>query len=202
MAAPVAAALHELRRPLQTAMLALAGRGPTDRALACLGQAAAALEQLEHELGLRAEPPRADGGRTAARELLADARRRWPGLDCHPIDAGPGERGAGAGSPELELPGDRRALGAALDNLIANALEHGGGGARVELRPGRDGVCLIVANPPGAPGGGPPVAGRGLGLGIVERTAEQLGGAFERPRRIGPEVVSRLRLPDAGGASR
>ena len=201
MSGSVAATLHELRRPLQTAMLALAGQGAADRALACLGQAAAALEQLEHELGLRAEPPRPDGGRPAARELLADARRRWPGLECGPLDAAGDEAEAGLGGRGLELPGDRRTLGAALDNLIANALEHGGGGARVELRPDREGVCLIVANPPGPPGGAP-APGRGLGLGIVERTAAELGGAFERPHAVGPEVVSRMRLPDAGGAGR
>ena len=210
MAGSVAAAMHELRRPLQVAMLALTGSGPAGCALACLEQAAAALELLEHELGLRADPPRPDGARTAARDLLADARLRWPGLAVGALGAGDvggatPEPGTGAGSPDLELPGDPRTLAAALDNLIANALEHGGGGARVELRRDRDGISLIVGNPPGptAPGSSAAAGpGRGHGLAIVERTAAELGGLLEGPRRVGPEVISRVRLPAVDGSGR
>jgi signal transduction histidine kinase len=91
---------------------------------------------------------------------------------------------------------DPEAIARALDNLIANALEHGAGRIRIEGlgRPGR--VRVHVANR-----GGPrvPAAGRdprrGHGLGIVRLVAEEHGGRFAACRhRDGASAVLELPL--------
>ena len=199
MTETLAVALHELRRPLQVAMLALAGRPRPASAMACLEQAAAALEQLEHALGLRAAPEPGRADRVAGADLLADARLRWQGLatdDCAaPVTVDRADR-------DLELRGDRRRLGAALDNLIANALEHGPGGPRVELRADPAGVALRVANGAAASAGQPAPSLRGHGLAVAARTASELGGRLERPQLEGGRIVSGLTLPPAEGPPR
>ena len=194
MAGGVAAALHELRRPLQVAMLALTGPGAPAGAIDCLDQAAAALEQLEHELGLRAAPRPDPCGSVAAEELLADARSRW----CGVREAGcPAPISFAVAAPGLELRGDRRRLGAALDNLIANGLEHGAGEVRVELRPVAGGARLSVSNAADTDCRGEDDPRRGHGLGVVARTAAELGGLLGPPRRAGSEVVCELTVPAA-----
>lgn len=195
----VAAALHELRRPLQVAMLALTGPARPASAIASLEQVAAALELLEHELGLRAAPAFGRGARVAAADLLADARLRWSGLDA---GGAPAAVDVDFAEPGLELRGDRRRLGAALDNLIANALEHGGGGARVGLRAGPGGAMLTVDNPIAAAGRGRGGPRRGHGLAVVARTAAELGGRLGVPRRRGSRIVSELTVPLAGDERR
>jgi signal transduction histidine kinase len=189
--------LHEVRRPLQVLALMTPPReGPGDEAEAPVELAAAALARLEREInGERAAGAGSGGARptVAVRPLLESARRRWA------------MRAALTGAEvtirwdadEAAVAGDRIDLAAALDNLIANALEHGG--SRIELAAdlldGR--LCLAVVD--SGPGAGrrarerearrrgkarAPFRGlsgrarHGHGLRVVRRTAARHGGAF------------------------
>lgn len=114
-------ALHELRRPLQAVALATgpAGAGPGEGE-GPMELAAAALERLDREInGGPLAPARS---RLEARALSEAAVARWQ-VRAKLAD----------GSLELRwnagraiVNGDRCALAQALDNLIVNAIEHGG----------------------------------------------------------------------------
>ncbi len=132
--------LHELRRPLQVLAL-MAPRadapGPADGPVE---MAAAALAALEREInGERGTDAIAV---VALRPLLEAARRRWCGqaalLGTGLVlrwDAG-----------EAAVEGSRLELAAALDNLIANALEHGGGPIELAADLAGDRICLAVVD--------------------------------------------------------
>jgi signal transduction histidine kinase len=134
-------ALHELRRPLQ--VLAL-GSGP--RPLAVSGPddpvqlAAAALERLDREIN--GDPAAPVWGRVECRSLLRSAVGRWQArariAECSL------ELRWNAGQAIVD--GDRFALAQALDNLIVNAIEHGGSSIVVaaRLRGGR--LRIVVAD--------------------------------------------------------
>jgi hypothetical protein len=168
-------ALHELRRPLQALVLqagtAAAGRDQ-------LAQALTALADIDREVNGGSPPP----ARTLAdaRALAADAVRRWRGpaaLEGRSLDLAWHANGS-------RLVCDEAAIARALDNLIANALEHGYGPIRVEgtERAGR--LRYIVADGTAA-GGSPwiarrrgPDARRGHGLRVVSEVAAAHGGRF------------------------
>lgn len=206
--AAVNEALHELRRPLQALALgggeAAGGSGPGDP----LRLARAALERLEREVNGAAPRP-ATPRPISARPLLEMAVGRW-------------RRPAAAVGASLQLRwrcgdvllrGDADALDAALDNLIANALEHGGPriavvGATVG---GRLRITIVDSGPRaglGARRGAPrgraaallvALSGRrrrGHGLRIVRRVAAEHGGDF---RLLGSPAgtLARLELPVA-----
>jgi signal transduction histidine kinase len=159
--------LHELRRPLQALALMApraGGTGPGDGAVELAAAALAALEREingEREAGARAL--------VAVRPLLESARRRWRGQAAM-FGAGLDLRWD---ADEAAVEGDRIALAAALDNLIANALEHGG--ARIELAADLTGdrICLAVVD-----------SGRGAGRRAREREAVLRGR--DARRRRGP----------------
>jgi signal transduction histidine kinase len=162
--------LHEVRRPLQAlALMATpAGRG-AGGADGPAEMAAAALARLELEInGGRVDAARAT---IAVRPLLEATARRW-----RPQAA---MRGGGLTlswrGEEAAVAGDRFELVAALDNLLANALEHGG--PRVELTAdlfdGR--LCLAVVD-----------SGAGAGRRAREREAAARGRAARRRRALGP----------------
>src|ERR1700744_1079349 len=162
--------LHELRRPLQALalMAAPAGRGENGDEGA-LEMAAAALLRLELEInGGRAEAARATIG---VRPLLEATARRWRGQALL--------RGGSLvvcwRAAEAAVAGDRLELAAALDNLVANALEHGG--PRIELTAdlfdGR--ICLAVVD-----------SGSGAGRRARGREAAARGRAPRRRRAFGP----------------
>src|ERR1700744_5937930 len=167
--------LHELRRPLQALalMAAPAGRGENGDEGA-LEMAAAALLRLELEInGGRAEAARAT---IAVRPLLEATARRWRG---QALLRGGSLVGCWRAA-EAAVAGDRLELAAALDNLVANALEHGG--SRIELTAdlfdGR--ICLAVVDSrprAGRRGPGGPAGGRRRG--VVGRR----GGGGEPPDR-------------------
>lgn len=116
--------LHELRRPLQGVALALDAGPANERALACFEQASGALADLDACVNGR--PPRRAMSVVPLRDVLEDARRRWgSALTIDPATADP------------RVEADPRGLAGALDNLVANALEHGRG--RVSLRLAADG---------------------------------------------------------------
>jgi signal transduction histidine kinase len=166
--------LHELRRPLQTLALSAprtseveAGDGPVE-------MAAAALAALEREIN--GEREAAARSVFAVRPLLESARRRWraqaamAGVDLAlRWDAG-----------EAAVLGDRMALAAALDNLVANALEHGGGTIELAADLAGDRICLAVVD-----------SGNGAGRRTREREA-LLRGRDARRRRDGRGALGRL----------
>ncbi len=206
--------VHELRRPLQALALMSAadgaepGEGPVE-------MAAAALSRLEREInGEREDASRAI---VAVRPLLESARRRWSARAA----LSGAELALRRDAAEAAVEGDRIALAAALDNLIANALEHGG--ERIELAADRlgDRVCVAVVDsgraarrpargreawrrasrPRRKRGRRSPLArlsGRarhGHGLRLVHRTAAAHGGSFALlPGERGTSAVLELPL--------
>jgi signal transduction histidine kinase len=118
-------ALHELRRPLQALILLEEGsRGPaaappvaTRRGL--LELATGALRDLDG--ALNGGPPPQSAQRFSCREVVLGCLERWRPMAARSggfrvyWDAGP-----------APIEGDPGRLAQALDNLVANALEHGG----------------------------------------------------------------------------
>lgn len=195
-------AMHELRRPLQA--LALEGDSRAGRPLhAQLRTALADLEQaIDGRRGSRQRDP------VALRELLDDAAGRWAGSP-RPVVVERGGRGRGA-----VLEADRVRLGMALDNLIANGLEHGRGPVSVAASVGERTLRLEVRNgrrrgtrsPDGTV---PPPKGigdprRGHGLRIAGREVACEDGELLPPRAAADgAIVTAVELPRAdGGASR
>jgi signal transduction histidine kinase len=199
-------AMHELRRPLQA--IALASRATDAQGAAVESSvflAAAALERLDHEVNGRSglERPREE---IEMRPLLESAVRRWRGR-------------AGLGGASLALRwhagratviGDRVDLGQALDNLIVNAIEHGGPAISVEARPDRGRLRIVVADSgrisrPADRGATPAetiarISGRrrrGHGLSVVREVAARHGGRFAL-RRSAQGSLALLELPLAG----
>src|SRR6185503_3812735 len=190
--------LHELRRPLQALALMTPAAGGAGAGGGPLEMATAALARLDREIN--GEDEAEVRSTVAVRPLLEAARRRWGG------------RAACSGATiqlrwnagEAAVEGDRFDLAAALDNLVANALEHGG--PRIELTADLVGgrICLAVVDSGSgagrrarereallrgregrrrrelrAPLGRLSVKARlGAGLRLVRRTAERHGGTF------------------------
>ncbi len=179
-------ALHELRRPLQAIALAGGGAIGSPPVLeSSVRLAAAALERLDREVngGGLLRPPET----IELRPLLEAAVRRWKA-----------RASLGGGSLKLHwragraaVTGDRVELAQALDNLIVNAIEHGGPAISVEVHPHKGRVRIVVADSgraarsadrAGAPGeviarlsGG---RRRGHGLAVVRRVAASHDGRF------------------------
>lgn len=198
-------ALHELRRPLQALALGAAARDGEDPG-APLRIARAALERLEREVNGAAPPPPRPVA-LSARPLVEMAVGRWR------------RQAAVAGATlavrwragDVLLRGDAEALAAALDNLIANAIEHGG--PRVAVHGSRVGGRLRITvvdsgGPPRRPRPAPrgraaallgALSGRrrrGHGLRVVRRVAAAHGGAFRLLGSAGG-TLARLELPIA-----
>jgi signal transduction histidine kinase len=177
--------LHELRRPLQA--LALCGAG-AERGRGQLESAIDALAGLDREINGGQPPPRR---RVDARKLAEQAVTRW---SLPAIQAGRELRLDWRAGP-AEVICDPDAISRALDNLIANALEHGTGRVRIEGS-GRPGCVRVhVANHCGPSA---PTAERdprrGHGLGIVGSVAREHGGRFAACRHRGGATAV-LELP-------
>lgn len=185
-------ALHELRRPLQSISLSIEGEHP-DLACAgaCLEQARAALAELDAAVNRRVlrRPP----VRTALAQITEALERRWRCAGVHVA-------GSAAGR---ELDADPLAVGAALDNLIANAIEHGRGevsvravsepgAVRFEVRDG-GGVERMGHGSPDRRAADPR---RGHGLAVTAAIAAEHGGALTAPiPAAGGGTVATLSLP-------
>jgi len=135
-------ALHELRRPLQAIALAGAGPGPAAPPVleSSVQLAAAALERLDREVnGGGLERPAEE---VELRPLLEAALRRWRGRA--------GQAGASLSlrwrAGRAFVVGDRVGLAQALDNLIVNAIEHGGPEITADVRPHRGRVRIAIAD--------------------------------------------------------
>jgi signal transduction histidine kinase len=201
-------ALHEVRRPLQVLALTAPVAGtPAGEFEGPVRMAAAALERLEREIN-------GAGGGTAVRTrvriapLLEAAVERWR---ARAALAGRGlELRCRCGGATVNASPPELAQG--LDNLIANAVEHGG--ARIVVAASADGGRLrIVVSDSGRgaqrPGGGRARTGlakriagtarHGHGLRIVRRIAAEHGGSFALRAGADPtEAVLELPLDGLG----
>ena len=203
----VARACHELRGPLTAARLGLqlgerVGELSPARIRAIdleLGRAALALEDLDGVRARRLTGPLRPLEPVDLRELVADSVEAW-----RPAAAARGvELSASWSGRPVSVWGDRLRLAQATGNLIANAIEHGGGA--VEVRGAVDGCCARVEVADSGPGLPAPVAelarrpragrgSRGRGLAIAGAVAANHGGRLEAaPSRSGARLV--LELP-------
>jgi signal transduction histidine kinase len=191
-------AMHELRRPLQVLSLALpTERGDQGAVDSSLRLAAAAVKRLDREIN--GDSFQLEFSCVPVRSLLEEAVERW---NPRAAAVGGGVRLRWA-SDEQWVEGDRIDLAQAVDNLISNAIDHGGGKVTIEVR--REGTwLLVVVRDRGAEELG---AGRrrrhlwrgsrsrhGYGLRVVVRIARSHGGTFKlRLAERGTEA--QLRLP-------
>jgi signal transduction histidine kinase len=207
-------ALHEIRRPLQALallppgapapggpLLSWSSPGPVNSRASVTEpvlQAIAAVGDLDRELN--GGPPAGRRSEMIAARLMADSCvRRWR------------SRAALSGArielfwsgPDVLVRGDGVALAAALENLIVNAIEHGGPEIEVSGRSVGGRVRIVVkdsgveARPAGRPD--PPaetlarLTGRGShghGLAVVERVLGEHGGRLETAFSVrGSEVT-------------
>lgn len=191
---------HEVRGPLCAARLALDGLERSARVEAIdleLRRAALALDDLAGaERGRRGSErlQAVDVGR-----LLADAEHAWRALAA--------AHGAGleVDGARGRVVGDRLRLAQACGNLVANAVEHGGGCVRVRASCGAGRVRVEVADAgPGLPAPIPALIAaargrrsrRGHGLAIAAAIAERHGGRLDSvPAARGAHLV--LDLPEA-----
>jgi signal transduction histidine kinase len=199
-------ALHELRRPLQAIALA-SGPGTVSPGAvqSSVRLAAVALERLECEVN-GAQPQR----RACPVELqpiVEAAVCRWRAR----VNLGGGTMELRWQAGEAVVDGDPAALAQAFDNLIVNAIEHGGPAIEVEARRRGGKVRVEVADSgrhsrPAERVATPAevvakLSGRrrhGHGLAVVRRVAAAHGGRFLL-RRSKRGTVAALELPLLGG---
>jgi two-component system sensor histidine kinase MtrB len=202
-------ALHELRRPLQALTLAAPGAGPdaTKGLDLTLQMATVALDRLEREIN--GAPPAGTHEVLAARPLAEAAVERWRARAA--LEGGSLRLRWRAA--DALVRGDRIELEGALDNLIVNAIEHGG--PRIELRATLGVGWLRLAVIDRGRDAGPRVrrarlddrlarlAGRsrhGHGLRVVRRTAVAHGGEFRlHTTNTGSDAVLELPLLSGEG---
>lgn len=201
-------ALHELRRPLQALALAApeTPRGEPSRIHSSVQMAALALERLDREIN--GEVGESHSAPVAVEPLLRAAVGRWRSRAA--LAGGSLELRGDAGGSVVD--GDRAAIAQALDNLVVNAIEHGGPRIAVEAR--REGGTLVVRVADSGRASRPPsrretpaellarLSGRrrhGHGLRVVRRVAGCHGGDFRLDRsEHGTEAVLELPLLLAG----
>jgi signal transduction histidine kinase len=194
-------ALHELRQPLQAVALAagpgVAAAGDDDP----IGLAAAALERLDREIN--GIPPAPISAAVDARALVQAAVGRWQAR-ARFCEAALELRWNAGGAI---VNGDRCMLAQALDNLIVNAIEHGGPTIVVAARRhnGRLRIAVVdsgrAARPRSRRNSPAEVIARlsgrnrhGHGLAVVRRVASMHDGRFVLSRASGGSLAA-LELP-------
>jgi signal transduction histidine kinase len=182
-------ALHELRRPLQA--LALAPGGPRARHSDAVRAAVAAVGDLDRAINGRSPAPLAPRP-VLLRALVHAAVERWRGAAAAANRSLALDWRAGA-AVVLADPGR---VAQALDNLISNAIGHGGLRVRVEASAVASGVRISVRDS-GGPGSRRSLRRdprHGHGLRVVSSVASEHGGRFLI--RTSPEgTVATLELP-------
>jgi signal transduction histidine kinase len=195
--------LHELRRPLQAMALGGVNRN-VDSGGGFLDLAMSALTDLDHLVnGAAACPPGARHELLSCRELVVAAVGRWRAGDSEVNlelfwDAG-----------EAIVSADAEQIARALDNMIANAIEHGGPRLALTASVVSGKVRLTLSDWSRSPywgarrqaassnGAAPPQARdprRGHGLEIVTEIAAAHGGRFALSRSV-QGTVAALELP-------
>jgi len=178
-------ALHELRRPLQVVALGAPRSAPAGAGEDPVELATAALERLDR--AINGAPPPPVWGAIPARPLVQAAVGRWQARAA--VCESTLELRWNAG--EALVRGDRFALAQSLDNLIVNAIEHGGTTIVLAARLRRGQLRITVADSGRASRsrtrrGGPAgamsrLSGKrrhGHGLAVVRRVAGAHGGRF------------------------
>jgi signal transduction histidine kinase len=199
-------ALHELRRPLQAVALAAGPLGGATGGGEPIELAAAARERLDREIN--GGPVAPSLGAVDAAALARSAVARWQAQAR--VAEGSLELRWSAG--EALVSGDRGALAQALDNLIVNAIEHGGptivvagrllegrlriavvdSGRATRPRPRRGRAARTIARLSGR-------HHRGHGLGVVRRVVADHDGRFVlRRSERGSRAVLELPLARTG----
>ena len=187
-------ALHELRRPLQALVLMEEGSGqpaaspPAASRRGLLEVATSALRDLDG--ALNGEAKGSERRRFSCREVVLAALERW-----RPIAARDGGIRVYWDAGPAPIEGNPAQVAQAIDNLISNALEHGGPpvvvtGARVAGR-----IRVTIAN--GASKAPPPRRRdprRGHGTDVVSEVASAHRGRFALCR-TGSGCVAALELP-------
>jgi len=188
--------LHELRRPLQALALAAPRSGDPEAVGSSLRLATQALERLDHEVNGRAAPTATAPVRVEP--LLRSSLARWRAR----AELGGSSAQLRWRAGEAVVAGDAELLEQAFDNLLVNAIEHGGPTIAIEAR--RQGRWLAIA----VADSGPRVLRRrpkslsrradrrrhGHGLRLVRRIAAEHGGSFELRRAAG-RTEALLRIP-------
>jgi signal transduction histidine kinase len=192
-------AVHELRRPLQVLSLSLPADVPEALHVeSSLQMAAVALERLDHEIN--GDPPQEVETEVSIADLVKEAEQRW----CRAASRSGTRLQLDRNGEELGVAGNRFDLAQALDNLLNNAIEHGGPQVRIGWRRERDWVRMFVTDT----GGGLAASTnssrrsrkgqgqRGHGLRVVGRIAKMHGGRFTLSRTShGTEASLLLPLP-------
>jgi signal transduction histidine kinase len=195
-------ALHELRRPLQALALAGGGGGAEPGVVASSVElAAVALERLDREVN--GGVPGTPLAEVRMRPLVEAAVGRWQAR----ARLGGGSLRLGWWAGEAVVAGERAALAQAIDNLIVNAIEHGGPAVTVEARRQGERLRVVVADSgraarPASRRETPAeviarLSGRrrhGHGLAVVRRVAAAHGGRFAL-RRSDCGSLAMLELP-------
>ena len=201
----VARADHELRGPIGALGLGLDLLARRSSAEADVVRRASALQgELDRmRLGL-ADLTAARGGRRAAvrarpvalETIVSRTADAWAPVAAR---AG-GDVRVDWGAGPAVVSGDPRGLVRVVSNLVANAVEHGGGEVRLVARPGPLGVRVEVRDSgPGfaGPGRRPARRGRGRGLALAATAAAEAGGSLSL-RSAGPGAAVAVDLPTIG----
>jgi two-component system, OmpR family, sensor kinase len=180
-------ALHELRRPLQALVLSAGGdRGPGSHAVRV---ALTALDDLDREIN--GSPRRVELRPVDCRALVQPAVERWVGVAAATRRVLTLRWRAGSAS----VLADPDRVAQALDNLIDNALRHGGLRVYVDADLCATGVRITVTDTGGAAAATRRRDARhGHGLAVVTRVAEEHGGHF-RLLRTAAGASATLELP-------
>ncbi|HET7455712.1 MAG TPA: HAMP domain-containing sensor histidine kinase [Solirubrobacterales bacterium] len=190
-------AMHELRRPLQVLSLSLpADLPPAAPVESSLQLVTVALERLEREVNGGA--PEEAVTEVSVTDLIDVAVRRW----SKAVTLSGTRLRVDRNGNSMFVVGDPFSLAQALDNLLSNAIEHGGGEVRIGCCREGGWVRIWVSDggvrsEPGRNRPRPRRGGsrrRGHGLRVVARTADRHGGSFSLRR--GPDgAEASLRLP-------
>lgn len=196
-------AMHELRRPLQVLSLSLPEDPPPAAPVeSSLQLATVALERLDREVN--GGHPEERVTEVSVADLIDAAASRWRNA----VTLSGGTFRVQQNDNSMCVLGDRFSLSQALDNLLSNAIEHGGRQVRLESRREGDWVRISVfdfgsrsatnVRRRDRRSGGR--GRRGHGLRVVARTAAHHGGSFNLRR--GPDrTEASLRLPLCGRGS-